>query len=76
MQPSVGDALRLSSIEVDVLTALAKGDTARALAVVTDQGLLKMKKDGRLARNRERSELESKLLNMGFQVPWAPEPAD
>jgi thymidylate synthase (FAD) len=62
-------ALRLSRIEVDVLTALASSPE-RARAVAESLGLLKVNADGRLAPNRERRELEEKLRRLGFSVPW------
>jgi thymidylate synthase (FAD) len=62
-------ALRLSRIEVDVLTALASSPE-RARAVAESFGLLRVDADGRLAPNRERRELEEKLRRLGFSVPW------
>ena len=62
-------ALRLSRIEVDVVTALASSPE-RARAVAESLGLLKVDAGGRLAPNRERRELEEKLRRLGFSVPW------
>jgi thymidylate synthase (FAD) len=63
-------ALRLSRIEVDVLSALASGSPERAKAAAASHGLLKTGSDGRLASNRERRELEDKLTRLGFAIPW------
>ena len=64
-------ALRLSRIEVDVLTALAQAPE-HAQAVAESLGLLKRDANGQLAPNRERRELEDKLRRLGFAVPWLP----
>jgi len=63
-------ALRLSRIEVDVITALASRSPERAGAIAESYGLLKQDAAGRLAPNRERRELEDKLHRLGFTVPW------
>ena len=62
-------AMRLSRIEVDVVTALASSQE-RARAIAGSLGLLKVDADGRLTPNRERRELEEKLRRLGFSVPW------
>jgi thymidylate synthase (FAD) len=64
-------ALRLSRIEVDVLSALAGGSPARATAAARSHGLLKAGSDGKLVSNRERRELEEKLTRLGFTIPWS-----
>jgi thymidylate synthase (FAD) len=66
-------ALRLSRIEVDVLTGLASSPE-KARAVAESFGLLKVDGEGRLAPNRERRELEEKLRRLGFSVPWPSTP--
>jgi thymidylate synthase (FAD) len=65
-------ALRLSRIEVEVVTALASTSPERARAVAESLGLLKLDAGGQLAPNRERRELEDKLRRLGFTVPWLP----
>src|SRR6185503_17158633 len=65
-------ALRLSRIELEVVTALASGSPDRARAAAESFGLLKTGNDGQLAPNRERRELEEKLKRLGFSVPWLP----
>jgi len=65
-------ALRLSRIEVEVVTALASGSAAKARETAESLGLLKLDANGQLAPNRERRELEDKLRRLGFTVPWLP----
>lgn len=49
----------LSRIEGEVLVALIGSSRARARAIAESNGLIRMGKDGGLARNREREELEA-----------------
>jgi len=65
-------ALRLSRIEVEVVTALASTSPEQARHVAESLGLLKLDANGQLAPNRERRELEDKLRRLGFTVPWLP----
>ena len=65
-------ALRLSRIEVEVVTALASTSPEQARTVAESLGLLKLDANGQLATNRERRELEDKLRRLGFTVPWLP----
>jgi len=64
------DALHLSRLEVEVIGALAGGSPEAARAKAESLGLLNTTADGRLAANRERRELEDKLMKLGFDVPW------
>lgn len=64
-------ALHLSRIEVEVIRLISVRDRAGAIAAAERHGLLGRRKDGGLARNRERSELEQKLAALGLEVPWA-----
>ena len=63
-------ALRLSRIEIEIVSALASGSPERAMTAAESLGLLKKSADGGLAPNRERHELEEKLTRLGFRVPW------
>jgi thymidylate synthase (FAD) len=63
-------AVHLSGIEADVMAALASGDAERARDIAGSRGLLAQTADGRLARNRERAELEAKLRTLGLRAPW------
>jgi thymidylate synthase (FAD) len=63
-------AMVLSGLEVALVAALAAGDTARALAVATEHGIVKRTADGRLAPNVERAEIDEKLRALGWEPPW------
>lgn len=65
-------ALRLTRLELEIVSALASGSPDRAVAAAESLSLLKRNDDGRLAPNRERHELEEKLIRLGFNVPWSP----
>jgi thymidylate synthase (FAD) len=61
--------LTLSKIEVEILEALASGDMDAAKGIASSQGWLKM--DGEILRgNRERREMERKLVRFGLPIPW------
>jgi flavin-dependent thymidylate synthase len=64
-------ALHLSGIEAELIRALNMNDRAGAIAAAERHGLLARRKDGSLARNRERAELEAKLAALGLTAPWA-----
>jgi thymidylate synthase (FAD) len=63
-------AVHLSGIEAEVMAALASGAPERAHEIAAARGLLSKTADGRLARNRERAELEHKLRTLGLRAPW------
>jgi thymidylate synthase (FAD) len=63
-------SVQLSRIEVDVVRALIAGSPERAREVAGAGGLLHPGKGGKLAANRERKELESKLRIFGLTPPW------
>jgi thymidylate synthase (FAD) len=63
-------ALELSATEWNVVAALSASDPAAAVEIAKSAGLLNMV-DGRLAKNRERDELEAKLRQLHLAVPWA-----
>ena len=64
-------AMHLSAIEAELIRLINLGDRAGAIAAAERHGLLTRRKDGGLARNRERAELEGKLAALGVAVPWA-----
>jgi thymidylate synthase (FAD) len=66
-------SVHLSRIEVEIISALNSKDSARAREIAAKCGLLNRRKDGKLARNRERPELEAKLQVLGLTPPWTPE---
>jgi thymidylate synthase (FAD) len=63
-------SLALSRIEMDVIRALSQGDSAQAMALARGAALLPPPGEP-LKRNRERHELESKLIVLGLPIPWA-----
>jgi thymidylate synthase (FAD) len=63
------NSLSLSSIEVEVLRAIASGDADRARSIAGQHGWLEPGKSG-LKRNRERDEFEAKLASVNLSVPW------
>ena len=63
-------SLALSRIEMDVIHALSQGDSAQAMALARGAALLPPPGEP-LKRNRERHELESKLIVLGLPIPWA-----
>lgn len=63
------EAIHLTALEKSVLGKLAQGKVSDALEVLGDAGLLRTI-DGKLARNRERDDLEHKLTTMGISAPW------
>jgi len=62
--------MHFSRIEQEVLMALIGGSPERARAIAESNGLVQPGKNGGLARNREREELETKLRRFGLAVPW------
>ncbi len=63
-------AVHLSRIEAEIIGALNAKDPDHARHLATRYGLLNRRTDGRLARNRERAELEAKLPIFGLTSPW------
>ena len=62
-------ARRFSRIELLLLGKMVAGDSSGAKRIATELGLLKYK-NGRPSRNREREELEGKLVLLGLIPPW------
>jgi thymidylate synthase (FAD) len=64
------NALLLSRIEAQVVGALIANSPERAQAIAESEGLLTIDEHGKALRNRERTELEAKLLTLGLTPPW------
>lgn len=60
----------LTRLDREVFELVARGDLEGAVAKAGELGLLSRGEKG-LKRNRERSELESKLSSFGLPIPWA-----
>jgi thymidylate synthase (FAD) len=63
-------ALQLSRIDAEIIGALVSNAPERARSLAVTNGLLNPGKDGSLAPNRERAELEAKLRTFGLKPPW------
>jgi thymidylate synthase (FAD) len=63
------ESTHLSRLERRVVELLSKGEREAAIAELEHAGLLARNESG-LTRNRERAELEAKLRDLGFEVPW------
>jgi thymidylate synthase (FAD) len=64
-------AVQLSRIEAEIIGALNSKDPEWARNLAAKYGLLNPRKDGSLAPNRERIELEAKLHLFGLTSPWS-----
>jgi thymidylate synthase (FAD) len=63
------NAMGFSGIETEIIQRINAGDATGAAAVAEKHGWLEPGKSG-LKRNREREELEAKLLRLNLAVPW------
>jgi thymidylate synthase (FAD) len=63
-------ASSLSRLEIDVIKRISSGDLTGVKEYATSVGWLD-EADGKLKRNREREECESKLEMLGLAVPWS-----
>ncbi len=64
------NALLLSRIEAQVVSALVANAPEQARRIAESVGLLTYGRAGKLVTNRERTEFESKLLILGLTAPW------
>ncbi len=62
-------AVQLSRIEAEIIGALVSNGAEHARDLAVKYGLLNLGKD-KLPPNRERTELESKILAFGLKLPW------
>ena len=63
------NALELSATEWKVIAAVTASNLSEAAEIAKSAGMLNLV-EGRLAKNRERDELEAKLKRLGLRVPW------
>jgi thymidylate synthase (FAD) len=62
-------AVNLTRYDAEIIRSLAAGKPEEATKLAIEFGLLS--EDGKATKtNRERAELEAKLLELGFPVPW------
>lgn len=64
------EGLTFSRLERELLKALVAGRSQDALMLAEQFGWLGRKPDGTLKPNRERTELEAKLAQIGLSAPW------
>jgi len=69
------ESLALTRLDLGVIYRLIAGDAAGAITAAQSADLLEEGDKG-WKRNREREELESKLLRLGFDIPWRARTAD
>jgi thymidylate synthase (FAD) len=62
-------AVKFSAPEYDIIKALIKGNKKEAVRLAESFQILKYG-DGKLKRNRERSDLEEKLKELNLSIPW------
>lgn len=67
-------SLKLSSVELEVITAFTADGHAAAAMIAEKAGLLSRGVEG-LRPNRERAELETKLRRLGLPIPWVADSA-
>jgi thymidylate synthase (FAD) len=63
------NAMALTGPETEIVSAIASGDPEKAREAAARRGWLEQGTKG-LKRNRERQELEEKLLNLNMAIPW------
>jgi thymidylate synthase (FAD) len=63
------NTMTLSRLEIEVVSAIGRGDMNKALELAEGFGWLKADDKG-LKANRERTELEEKLAGLDLPVPW------
>ena len=63
------NALHLTKIDKEIISLLSQGHTDKARRVASKNGWL-VRGEKRLKRNRERDELEIKLIALALPVPW------
>jgi thymidylate synthase (FAD) len=64
------EGLSLSGFEAEIAAAISGGDPERAFRLAEEHGL-SPSRDAQPSRNRERSELEEKLIRLSLSIPWS-----
>lgn len=64
------DSTHLSRLEIQMMEAIGAKDDDEALRLAHEFGWISMDEAGGLKRNRERSEMESKLRMFHMDIPW------
>ena len=63
------ESVRLSKLEAEIVALLVAGRQQQAVQLLRERNLL-IRRNGVLTANRERAELETKLGQLGFSIPW------
>ena len=63
-------ALNISTLEQQVLKQIISGNSKEAVTLAESFNWLNRNDEGKLKKNRERSEFENKLESLGLQKPW------
>ena len=63
------NAVSFSRIETEIIASINAGDAKGAAGIAEKHGWLEPGKNG-LKRNRERDELEAKLIRLNLNIPW------
>lgn len=63
-------ALSLTRLDIEIIRELSARGTDAAMAAAERLGLVQMSEAGAVKRNRERTELEAKLRQLGMPIPW------
>ncbi|MCL6099045.1 MAG: FAD-dependent thymidylate synthase [Bacteroidetes bacterium] len=63
-------ALNISTLERQVLKQIISGNSKEAVTLAESFNWLNRNDEGKLKKNRERSEFENKLESLGLQKPW------
>ena len=64
------NATHLTAIDNEVIRRINSGEVGAAESYLRDIGLIKDGKTG-YKKNRERNELEDKLQDLGYTIPWS-----
>jgi thymidylate synthase (FAD) len=65
----VMNSVKFSGLELKIIKELVAGNNGESLKLAEEFGWL-LQKEGKLSRNRERSECEAKLDILGLKIPW------
>ena len=62
------NAIHLTRLEYEIIRQINSGNIQKAISLAKEFGFIK--EDGEIKKNREREELEAKLIKLHFSIPW------
>ena len=62
------NSIHLTRLEYEIIRQINSGNIQKAIQLAKEFGFIK--EDGELKKNREREELEAKLIKLHFSIPW------